>query len=80
MGMTARAHTSGEACTPRPARIRVRVPSGALELFDANHVHVTDAMVTATGRWRRAPQRSGFYSWPLRLIHEIRWTHEAARS
>jgi hypothetical protein len=59
---------------PTPARVRVRRPSGAGDVFLATSCTIEGGVVFATGRWQR--DRAGTaraYAWPTRSLIEVAW-------
>ena len=59
----------------RPAEIRVRRPSGALDVFDADHAETRDGFIVATGRWRGSHVR-GEYAFPPARVFLVKWLAE----
>jgi hypothetical protein len=52
--------------------IYARRPSGAADVFDAEHAEARDGFLVAVGRWRGSPRR-GEYAWPPSRVLEVRW-------
>jgi hypothetical protein len=60
----------------RPATIRARRPSGALDVFRADHAEIRDGFVVAIGAWRGSRSR-GDYAWPARRVELVQWAATA---